>query len=92
VGVGVHDDAAKLRLDHGLEVGRAVDLRSLAANTLKQPALGTAGLQALVSEVMGVKMEKPQHVRRSAWDARNLSSDQLMYSAGPEFFEAMIEN
>ncbi|CAD6260983.1 unnamed protein product [Miscanthus lutarioriparius] len=85
VGVGVHDDAAKLRLDHGLEVGRAVDLRSLAANTLKQPALGTAGLQALVSEVMGVKMEKPQHVRRSAWDARNLSSDQLMYACADAF-------
>jgi hypothetical protein len=85
VGVGVHDDAAKLWSDYGLQLGRAVDLRSLAANTLKKPALGRAGLQALVSEVMGVKMDKPQHVRRSAWDARNLSSDQLMYACADAF-------
>ena len=55
--------AAKLRSGYGLKVGRMVDLRTLAATTLGKPALRGAGLQTLVFEVMGVRMEKPHHVR-----------------------------
>ncbi|KAL6616031.1 hypothetical protein ACP70R_038301 [Stipagrostis hirtigluma subsp. patula] len=80
VGVGVHDDAAKLRAGYGLEVASAVDLRRLAASTLGKPALRAAGLQALVWEVMGVQMAKPHHVRVSDWGARSLSYDQLKYA------------
>ena len=85
VGVGVRDDAAKLRSGYGLKVGRMVDLRTLAATKLRKPALRGAGLQALVSEVMGVEMEKPHHVRVSAWDAPKLTYDQLKYACADAF-------
>ena len=54
-------------------MGCAEDLRGLAADTLGNPALRSAGLRALVWEVMGVQMQKPHHVRVSAWDAPVLS-------------------
>ncbi|RCV27253.1 hypothetical protein SETIT_5G310200v2 [Setaria italica] len=85
VGVGVHDDLAKLRAGYGLEAACAEDLRALAADELGNPALRSAGLQALVWEVMGVRMEKPHCVRVSAWDARNLSYDQLKYACVDAF-------
>jgi ribonuclease D len=85
VGVGIRDDAAKLQSGYGLKVGRKVDLRTLAATTLQKPALRGAGLQTLVFEVMGAKMEKPHHVRVSAWDARKLTYDQLKYACVDAF-------
>ena len=42
VGVGVRDDAARLRDGYGLEVSRAVDLARLAARTLGRPELRCA--------------------------------------------------
>ncbi|KAL6616030.1 hypothetical protein ACP70R_038300 [Stipagrostis hirtigluma subsp. patula] len=85
VGVGVHDDAARLRAGYGLGVGRAVDLRQLAADTLGRPELRRAGLQALAWEVMGVQMEKPHHVRVSDWEARELTEDQFKYACADAF-------
>lgn len=85
VGVGVRDDAAKLRDGYGLEVPRAVDLRALAADTLGKPDLRRAGLQALVREVLGVQMDKPHHVRVSAWDKRKLSKAQFKYACADAF-------
>ncbi|TVU35186.1 hypothetical protein EJB05_17063, partial [Eragrostis curvula] len=85
VGVGVHDDAAKLRAQYGLEVARAKDLRGLAAYMFGKPELRRAGLHTLAWEVMGVKMHKPYHVRVSSWDARRLSQAQLMYACADAF-------
>ena len=85
VGVGIGDDAAKLRAGYGLEVGCAEDLRGLAADTLGNPTLRSAGLRALVWEVMGGGMQKPHHVRVSAWDAPALSDDQLKYACADAF-------
>ena len=85
VGVGIRDDAAKLRAGYGLRVASAVDLRRLAADALGRPDLLRAGLQALVLEVMGVQMDKPHHVRVSAWDAPALSDDQLKYACADAF-------
>ena len=85
VGVGIGDDAAKLRAGYGLEVGCAEDLRGLAADTLGNPALRSAGLRALVWEVMGGGMQKPHHVRVSAWDAPVLPYSQLMYASVDAF-------
>ena len=70
VGVGIGDDAAKLRAGYGLEVGCAEDLRGLAADTLENPALRSAGLAALVWEVMGHRRRvrllrgRPEALRR----------------------------
>ncbi|CAO1945906.1 unnamed protein product [Urochloa humidicola] len=85
VGVGIDDDAAKLRAGYGLEVACTEDLRGLAANELGNPALRSAGLHVLVWEVMGVQMRKPYHVRVSAWDSPVLSYNQLMYAAVDAF-------
>ncbi|CAL4961532.1 unnamed protein product [Urochloa decumbens] len=85
VGVGVRDDAAKLRAGYALRVANAVDLRRLAADATGRPELLRAGLQALAWQVMGVQMEKPYHVRTSAWDAPVLSDDQLMYACADAF-------
>jgi ribonuclease D len=85
VGVGIHGDVAKLRAGYGLEVVNAVDLRHLAAHELGNSGLCRAGLPALVREVMGVQMEKPYHVRRSPWDSRQLSYDQLKYACADAF-------
>ncbi|CAO2178357.1 unnamed protein product [Urochloa humidicola] len=85
VGVGIRDDAARLRDGYRLEVARAVDLRRLAARALGRPELRRAGLVALVREVMGVEMEKPHHVRVSAWDNRKLMEDQFKYACADAF-------
>ncbi|KAF0895452.1 hypothetical protein E2562_012458 [Oryza meyeriana var. granulata] len=85
VGVGIHDDVAKLKEHYGLEVENAMDLRNLAAQTLGKPALRSTGLQGLVWEVMGVWPEKPHHVRVSAWDSRQLTLDQVMYACADAF-------
>ncbi|OEL27078.1 hypothetical protein BAE44_0011905 [Dichanthelium oligosanthes] len=85
VGVGIDDDVQKLRAGYGLEVECTEDLRSLAADELGNPALRSAGLEALVWEVMGVQMSKPHHVRVSAWDSRVLSYNQLMYACVDAF-------
>lgn len=34
---------------------------------------------------MGVQMDKPHHVRVSAWDKRNLSEDQFKYACADAF-------
>ncbi|KAL5226826.1 hypothetical protein ABZP36_015091 [Zizania latifolia] len=85
VGVGIDNDVAKLRDQYGLEVEDVVDLRHLAADTLEKPELRSTGLQGLVWEVMGVRAEKPHHVRVSAWDAPRLSKQQLMYACADAF-------
>ncbi|KAG2591462.1 Werner Syndrome-like exonuclease [Panicum virgatum] len=85
VGVGIRDDVAMLRDGYGLEVSRAVDLRRLAARTLGRPELRDAGLRALVRGVMGVRMEKPHHVRVSVWVKRELTEDQFKYACADAF-------
>jgi hypothetical protein len=61
-------------------VAHTVDLRRLTARALGRPELRRSGLPALVREVMGVRMEKPHHVRVSAWDKRKLTEDQFKYA------------
>ncbi|XP_025815353.1 Werner Syndrome-like exonuclease, partial [Panicum hallii] len=90
VGVGIRDDAARLRDGYGLEVSRAVDLRRHAARTLGRPELRGAGLRALVREVMGVRMEKPHNVRVSAWDRRKLTEDQCKYACADAFASMQV--
>nr|CAB3474184.1 unnamed protein product [Digitaria exilis] len=85
VGVGIRDDVAKLWAGYGLRVASAVDLRRLAADAMGRPELLRAGLQTLAWEVMGAQMEKPYHVRASAWDAPALSDDQLKYACADAF-------
>ncbi|CAO1948102.1 unnamed protein product [Urochloa humidicola] len=78
VGVGVWDDAVRLRNDYGLRVARTVDLAELAAKEMGCPR--DAGLKAIASEVMGATVDKPQRVRMGRWDASELSDEQIKYA------------
>ncbi|KAL6614798.1 hypothetical protein ACP70R_037068 [Stipagrostis hirtigluma subsp. patula] len=80
VGVGVGKDAQKLLDEYGLQVANAVDLRPVAAAALWRPELNQAGLRAVVLAVMGVNIDKPQRVTLSAWDARDLTLEQVRYA------------
>jgi hypothetical protein len=53
VGVGVRDDATKLRAGYGLRVASTIELRVAATIAIGRPDLHRAGLQALVWEVKG---------------------------------------
>ncbi|KAJ3684945.1 hypothetical protein LUZ61_014109 [Rhynchospora tenuis] len=82
VGVGVREDAQKLLRWYGLDVGScADDLRDLAAKKTGRLDMKQWGLQRLVTEFMGVHMEKPMWVRRSDWGRRVLEPEQIEYAA-----------
>ncbi|KAF7005005.1 hypothetical protein CFC21_020159 [Triticum aestivum] len=80
VGVGVQDDADRLRNDHDLVVNNTVDLRGLAADGMRRPWLRQAGLKDITGAVMRANLEKPQRVRTGAWDAYRLSHEQIKYA------------
>ncbi|KAL6615739.1 hypothetical protein ACP70R_038009 [Stipagrostis hirtigluma subsp. patula] len=79
-GLGVDDDAKLLSEDRGLKVANAVELATLAAETLSRPELRGAGFKTLAREVMGVCIYKPKRVRMSDWDERPLSWEQVQYA------------
>ncbi|CAO1948098.1 unnamed protein product [Urochloa humidicola] len=89
-GVGVEADAARLRADHGLEVGRAVDLRGYAEEYMDRPDLRQAGLRAIVAAVLGVELAKPHKVTMSRWDARSLSDEQIIYACVDAFVSSEV--
>ncbi|KAJ3684947.1 hypothetical protein LUZ61_014111 [Rhynchospora tenuis] len=78
VGVGVREDAQKLLRWYGLDVGSCVDdLRDLAAKKTGRLHMKQWGLQRLVTEFIGVHMEKPLWVRLSDWGGRVLEPEQI---------------
>ncbi|TKY65917.1 Werner Syndrome exonuclease [Spatholobus suberectus] len=70
VGVGIREDAEKLLEDYNLRVANVRDLRSLAAERLRDPDMNRAGLKALGLRVLGLEVQKPQWITRSRWDRR----------------------
>ena len=82
MGVGVGNDAQKLRHDFGLEVSNTVDLATLApsqlAPSIEMPRI--PGLKFLANRVLGVDMVKPQWVATSRWDDAELSAEQVQYA------------
>ncbi|CAO2165811.1 unnamed protein product [Urochloa humidicola] len=89
-GVGVEADAARLRADHSLEVGWAVDLRGYAEEYMDRPDLRQAGLRAIVAAVLGVELAKPHNVTMSRWDARTLSDEQIIYACVDAFVSSEV--
>jgi hypothetical protein len=75
VGYGVRSDCRKLEEQHGLEVARTVDLRSLAG-------MGNTSMQRMAEEHLGWDgvTTKPRKVGTSRWDARRLSKEQVQYA------------
>jgi hypothetical protein len=89
-GVGVRQDAERLRADHCLTVANAVDLRGGVADWLNRPDLRQASLVAIVGAVMGVELVKPHRVTMSRWDARRLSDEQISYACIDAFVSSEV--
>ncbi|KAF3444427.1 hypothetical protein FNV43_RR14119 [Rhamnella rubrinervis] len=81
VGVGVEDDANKLLEDYNLHVGRTMDLADTAAAKYEFDGYKYRGLKKLAKELIGREMPKPIHVTLSAWDTKELSTEQIEYAS-----------
>ena len=89
MGVGIHDDAQRLRDSFGLECRGCLDLRallqdrSLALHSAAAAAGGPApapGLKGLAAHV-GIPVDKEHEVRVSDWQAHTLTAAQVKYAA-----------
>ncbi|XP_010054905.2 Werner Syndrome-like exonuclease [Eucalyptus grandis] len=80
VGVGIKDDAMKLRDDYGLTVSRMVDLRGLAVGRWRNLSLGYMGLKKLVKVILRKDLEKPKDITLSQWDDKVLTDRQVEYA------------
>lgn len=80
VGVGVEDDANKLLEDYNLLVEHTMDLADAAAAKFEFDPYKYKGLKKLAKELIGKEMPKPIHVTLSAWDAKELSLEQIEYA------------
>ncbi|WVZ69396.1 hypothetical protein U9M48_018187 [Paspalum notatum var. saurae] len=80
VGVGVADDAERIRNDYGLVVSNTVDLAPLAAKEMGRPDLRYAGLKAIAKAVIDADVDKPESVRTGPWDNCELSGAQINYA------------
>ncbi|KAK6124881.1 hypothetical protein DH2020_041367 [Rehmannia glutinosa] len=90
VGVGIKNDVEMLWDDYGLEVANKRDLRSWAAVELERKELRKFGLKALVKEVIGAEMEKPNDITLSRWDNLELSRRQVGYACLDAYFSFEI--
>ncbi|KAK6148993.1 hypothetical protein DH2020_016518 [Rehmannia glutinosa] len=66
------------------------DLRSWAAVELERKELRKFGLKALVKEVIGAEMEKPNDITLSRWDNLELSRRQVGYACLDAYFSFEI--
>ncbi|KAL8489210.1 hypothetical protein ACS0TY_024730 [Phlomoides rotata] len=92
VGKGIKSDLDKLGADYGIG-GNAlyVDLGNLAADLYYMDhSLKNVGLKRLVSDVLGMEMEKPEDVTRSPWDNWCLTADQVQYACIDAFVSSEI--
>ncbi|XP_026694356.2 exonuclease 3'-5' domain-containing protein 2-like isoform X1 [Ciona intestinalis] len=88
VGVGPIEDANKLLHDYGIVVSGCVDLRGLAVRT--KETKNSLGLKSLAQSYLGVTMNKQKHIQCSAWDAPNLSKEQIDYAANDALIAAKV--
>nr|XP_043623469.1 Werner Syndrome-like exonuclease [Erigeron canadensis] len=72
VGVGIEHDKQKLFRDHGLEVGKVMDLREKAAYELTDVELKKAGMKKLGEVILGKEVDhgKVLGVRMSDWEEK----------------------
>ncbi|KAK7110101.1 exonuclease 3'-5' domain-containing protein 2-like [Littorina saxatilis] len=81
VGVGVNDDALKLKRDYGLQVNGCVDLRDVLHRVRGIFTCEKTGLQGLAKGVLGIHISKDFRVRCGNWGARHLNQAQVDYAA-----------
>jgi hypothetical protein len=79
LGVGIQDDAFKLKNDFAVSVRGWFDLRHLAG--AHRPEATKLGMAGLALSFLGVHMDKDWRVRASDWEAGELSDRQVNYAA-----------
>ncbi|XP_047156730.1 Werner Syndrome-like exonuclease [Vigna umbellata] len=89
-GVGIEEDAEKLLEDYNLHVVNIRDLRSFAAEKLRDRELNRAGIKSLGLRVLGLEFEKPKRISRSRWDNPWLTPQQIQYATVDAFLSYEI--
>ena len=79
MGVGIFDDAQKLKKDLGLPLRGALDLRHFVRE--HRPLIKKTGLAGLAMAFLGTEMDKDWRIRASDWETDPLSKRQLEYAA-----------
>ncbi|XP_057432770.1 3'-5' exonuclease-like [Lotus japonicus] len=90
VGVGVRDNANKLFRDYRLRVANCVDLCTVAADLMGDPAMKRVGLRRLAQRVIGRDVEKQRNITMSKWDKRWLSKKQVKYATVDAYVSSEI--
>ncbi|XP_071508031.1 exonuclease 3'-5' domain-containing protein 2-like [Diadema antillarum] len=91
VGVGVVDDANRLRKDYDIETQGCLDLRQMALRHLPRSLRGRSlGLHDLAGIICSHEMLKDDAVRCSNWEADPLSCHQVDYAAMDAIIGAAI--
>ena len=80
-GVAVQMDCQKLLRDYNIIVEGAQDVRPM----FQQYRPPNMQLETLVKCFLGHNLPKPPHIRRSDWEQRQLSQDQIEYAATDAF-------
>lgn len=83
VGVAVCDDAKRLMSDYGVATRGCVDLRKAVIRCSTESDQRWilnrgVGLQSLADTILHVNLDKSPHVRRSDWEAEQLSTEQVI--------------
>ena len=78
-GCAARNDAHKVGRDFALRMDGVVDLSELAGTRIVP--LQRWSLAALVQRLFGCALPKPSSLRTGAWDARELSAEQVAYAA-----------
>ena len=78
-GCAARNDAHKVGRDFALRMDGVVDLSELAGTRLLPSQRWS--LAALVARTLGCALPKPASLRTGAWDARELSAEQVSYAA-----------
>jgi len=78
-GCAARNDAHKVGRDFALRMDGVVDLSELAGTRILP--LQRWSLAALVQRMFGCTLPKPATLRTGAWDARELSAEQVAYAA-----------
>ncbi|KAI3981100.1 hypothetical protein MKX01_032240 [Papaver californicum] len=80
IGVGITQDIAKLDRDYGLKCWSVTELGLLADRVYGTQQFGGGGLVSLMRQIVGVRIEKPEHVTRSNWGRNILNTEQIKYA------------
>ncbi|KAI3836531.1 hypothetical protein MKX03_031397 [Papaver bracteatum] len=92
VGVGITEDIMKLDRDYGLKCWSGTELGSLADQVSGTKQFRGAGLKSLMHQIVGVRMEKPAHVKRSNWGLKTLNTEQIKYATIDAYASFAIAN